>query len=52
MIDKEVYVHIDFNGKLDLTLLDDNVYFKMVNLHKQNPIIQVNDFIFQGILIW
>lgn len=50
MEDKEVYVYLDLNGKLDHNFFQkENLYFKMVNIDTDSPLVQVGNFVFQGI---
>nr|CAI5822272.1 unnamed protein product [Callosobruchus analis] len=44
----EKFVYLDFNGKIDDDVLNKEFFFSMANLHKQNPLVQVNDYLFKG----
>ncbi|KAJ8919038.1 hypothetical protein NQ315_016944 [Exocentrus adspersus] len=46
--DESTYLYLDFNGKLSSDVFQDQVYFQMENLHKRNPLVQVNDSLFEG----
>nr|CAH7726889.1 unnamed protein product [Callosobruchus chinensis] len=43
----EKFVYLDFNGKIEKDVLDKQFFFSMANLHKPNPLVQVNDHLFK-----
>lgn len=48
-MEKEIYLHLDFNGKLDpSTFTRKDLCFKIVNLHKKNPLVLIDNYIFEG----
>lgn len=42
------YIYLDFNGKLSSDVFQNEVFFRIANLHKKNPLVQVNDTLFKG----
>lgn len=45
---KNNYIYLDFNGKLSSDTFQNEVFLRIANLHKQNPLVQVNDTLFKG----
>ncbi|KAJ8968836.1 hypothetical protein NQ317_005304 [Molorchus minor] len=45
----EKYAFLDFNGTLSSDVFDKEFYFRIANLHKNNPLVQVNDNVFKGV---
>lgn len=47
--ENEIYLHLDFNEKFDQSFIDkENLHFKIVDLHKKNPLLQIGQYVFQG----
>ncbi|XP_060524531.1 uncharacterized protein LOC132700949 [Cylas formicarius] len=42
------YIFLDFNGKLPSESLEEKTFLRIANLHKEHPLIQVNDLVFKG----
>lgn len=49
MTEKEFYVHVDFNEQIDSSIFNKkDLYFKIIDLHKKEPLIQVDNYVFKG----
>ncbi|XP_018573635.1 uncharacterized protein LOC108912740 [Anoplophora glabripennis] len=46
--DLDKYIYLDFNGKLSSDVFQNEVFLRIANLHKKDPLIQVNDTLFKG----
>lgn len=46
---KESFIYLDFNGKLVNSLVNEKFYLKIANLHKNKPLVQINDVLFKGL---
>lgn len=49
MSDKEIYLFLDLNDKLDQNFFQKvDIFFKMVNINTDYPLVQVGNFVFEG----
>ncbi|KAI4457475.1 transcription initiation factor iiic tfiiic polypeptide 6-related [Holotrichia oblita] len=49
MDDKEIYLFLDLNDKLDQNFFQkSDIFFKMVNINSDYPLVQVGNFVFEG----
>lgn len=47
---EDIYLFLDFNGKLEQDFFKNpDVFFKIVNLQKKNPMVQLENFTFRGL---
>ncbi|CAG9764343.1 unnamed protein product [Ceutorhynchus assimilis] len=46
--EKDKLVFLDFNDKLSNEIIKDKVFIRIANLEDKNPLVQVNDIIFEG----
>ncbi|KAH0807312.1 hypothetical protein GEV33_015477 [Tenebrio molitor] len=42
------YIYLDFNEKLTSNIFANKMFLRVANLHKPNPLVQVNDLLFKG----
>lgn len=46
--DDYCYIYLDFNEKLAPNIFTKRIFLRVANLHKPNPLIQLNDLLFKG----
>lgn len=46
--EESCYVYLDFNEKLASNIFANKMFFRIANLHKPNPLVQINDLLFKG----
>lgn len=47
--EKEMYLYLDFNGRIPQELFDQkDLFFKVVNLDQKKPLVQIGGTVFQG----
>lgn len=46
--EESTYVYLDFNEKLTSNIFASKLFLRVANLHKPNPLVQINDLIFKG----
>ncbi|EEZ97248.2 uncharacterized protein LOC103314470 [Tribolium castaneum] len=42
------YIYLDFNEKLTSNIFANKMFLRIANLHKPNPLVQINDLVFKG----
>ncbi|XP_044261852.1 uncharacterized protein LOC123009537 [Tribolium madens] len=42
------YVYLEFNEKLTSNIFANKMFLRIANLHKPNPLVQINDLLFKG----
>ncbi|RZC39125.1 TFIIIC sub6 domain containing protein [Asbolus verrucosus] len=42
------YVYLEFNEKLTPSIFANKMFLRVANLHKPNPLVQINDLVFKG----
>ena len=48
-MENEIYLYLDTNEKLDLNFFENqDIFFKVINLHKENPLVQIGNYVFKG----
>lgn len=51
--EKEIYVYLDFSSCLSSDAFDQTkLFFKVVNLDQEHPLVQVGQFVFQGTFLY
>ncbi|XP_030752015.1 uncharacterized protein LOC115879363 isoform X2 [Sitophilus oryzae] len=45
---KEIFVYLDFDGKLPTEFLKSKMFIRIADLQTKNPLVQVNDMVFKG----
>lgn len=48
MAEEKAIIYLDFGGKLTSDTFDKDVFIRIANLHKKNPLVQVNDGVYKG----
>lgn len=48
MAEEKAIIYLDFGGKLTSDTFDKDVFIRIANLHKNNPLVQVNDGVYKG----
>lgn len=46
--EKEMYVYLDFKGRLPVETFNAEVFFNIVNLNSKHPIVQLGQSVFYG----
>lgn len=44
----DIYIFLDFNGKLSSDVFDHEVYLKIAKLNSVAPLVQLNDCVYKG----
>lgn len=44
----EVYLYLDFKGRLPAETFNSDVYFNIVNLNTKHPLVQLGQSVFYG----
>lgn len=43
-----LYLYLDFSGKVKNDVFDEPFHLQIANLHKENPLVQLNERVFKG----
>lgn len=50
--EREIYIYLDFSSRLASDIFNQkNLFFKIVNLDQEHPLVQVGQFVFQGMYL-
>lgn len=46
--DDNIYLYLDFGGNLKDDIFEEPINLQIANLHKENPLVQLNERVFKG----
>lgn len=46
--ESDLFLYLDFGGEVNNDVFNDTIHLRIANLHKENPLVQLNERVFKG----